>query len=181
MIKLIIQSVKTDHRVDPHLPESLYPVVMTILSRRPAFPRQANGSLVERDGKSSAPPCWRSSSTGSNYFWPRPSACTTAPARPGIGVQRQQPGADQRRLANQCRRTTRRPSSAATTCPPTPSSRRTWSLPPPAAWTRTSAPRPRALQIARVAASRGLSEDKVKAGWSDSPSRRSGGSSARRE
>ena len=52
-----------------------YPVVMTLLAQV-AFPSQANGSLVLRDGKVIGSALLAQQFTGSNYFWPRPSACS---------------------------------------------------------------------------------------------------------
>jgi K+-transporting ATPase ATPase C chain len=58
-----------------------YPVVMTLIAQL-AFPEQANGSLLSRDGKIIGSALLAQQFTGSNYFWPRPSACTygTGPA-----------------------------------------------------------------------------------------------------
>ena len=58
-----------------------YPLLMTGLAQL-AFPRQANGSLVLRDGKIIGSSLLAQQFTGSNYFWPRPSSCTygTGPA-----------------------------------------------------------------------------------------------------
>jgi K+-transporting ATPase ATPase C chain len=60
-----------------------YPVVITLLAQL-AFPTQANGSLVRRDGKIIGSALLAQQFTGSNYFWPRPSACSygTGPATP---------------------------------------------------------------------------------------------------
>jgi K+-transporting ATPase ATPase C chain len=60
-----------------------YPVVMTIFSQL-AFPAQANGSLVVRDGKIIGSALLAQQFTGSNYFWPRPSACTYGTGPTGL-------------------------------------------------------------------------------------------------
>ena len=74
---------------------------MTLIAQL-AFPDQANGSLVKRDGKIIGSALLAQQFTGTNYFWPRPSACTYGTGPAGIGrLQRQQPGADQRAVANQ--------------------------------------------------------------------------------
>jgi K+-transporting ATPase ATPase C chain len=58
-----------------------YPLAMTLLAQL-AFPHQANGSLVTRDGKIIGSALLAQQFTGSNYFWPRPSGCAygTGPA-----------------------------------------------------------------------------------------------------
>jgi K+-transporting ATPase ATPase C chain len=58
-----------------------YPVAITLLAQL-AFPYQANGSLILRDGKILGSGLLAQQFTGSNYFWPRPSSCTygTGPA-----------------------------------------------------------------------------------------------------
>jgi K+-transporting ATPase ATPase C chain len=58
-----------------------YPAVITVIAQL-AFKDQANGSLVMRGGKIIGSALLAQQFTGSNYFWPRPSACTygTGPA-----------------------------------------------------------------------------------------------------
>ncbi len=60
-----------------------YPVVMTLLAQV-AFPSQANGSLVLRDGKVIGSALLAQQFTGSNYFWPRPSSCTYGTGGAGL-------------------------------------------------------------------------------------------------
>lgn len=72
MIKLITQSV-LQKLVWIFVCGVLYPLAMTAIAQL-AFPRQANGSLVERDGKVVGSALLAQPFTGDKYFWPRPSA-----------------------------------------------------------------------------------------------------------
>ena len=60
-----------------------YPVVMTLIAQL-AFPAQANGSLVARDGKIIGSALLAQQFTGTNYIWPRPSACTYGTGPTGL-------------------------------------------------------------------------------------------------
>jgi K+-transporting ATPase ATPase C chain len=60
-----------------------YPVAMTLLAQL-AFPHQANGSLVMRDGKIIGSSLLAQQFTGSNYFWPRPSSCAYGAGPAGL-------------------------------------------------------------------------------------------------
>ncbi|HEY3856359.1 MAG TPA: potassium-transporting ATPase subunit KdpC [Verrucomicrobiae bacterium] len=60
-----------------------YPLVITIIAQV-AFRDQANGSLVYRDGKVIGSAWMAQQFTGSNYFWPRPSACSYGTGPTGI-------------------------------------------------------------------------------------------------
>jgi K+-transporting ATPase ATPase C chain len=60
-----------------------YPVVMTLVAQL-AFPDKANGSLIMRDGKIIGSALLAQQFTGSNYFWPRPSACTYGTGPTGL-------------------------------------------------------------------------------------------------
>jgi K+-transporting ATPase ATPase C chain len=82
MIKLIIQSVRQT-LLWSIVAGVMYPVVMTIFAQA-AFPKQANGSLVERDGKLVGSALLAQQFQGSNYFWPRPSACSYGTGPAGI-------------------------------------------------------------------------------------------------
>jgi K+-transporting ATPase ATPase C chain len=79
-MKLLIQSIR--HTLFWTLLCGLaYPAIMTLVAQL-AFPRSANGSLVKRDGNIIGSALLAQQFTGSNYFWPRPSGCTygTGPA-----------------------------------------------------------------------------------------------------
>jgi K+-transporting ATPase ATPase C chain len=60
----------------------VYPVVITVAAQL-AFPKQAGGSLVERNGKLAGSALLAQQFQGTNYFWPRPSADTYATVASG--------------------------------------------------------------------------------------------------
>ena len=74
MIKLIIQSIRQTI-LWTVVAGVAYPVVITMIAQL-AFKDQANGSLVMRDGKIVGSALLAQQFTGTNYFWPRPSACS---------------------------------------------------------------------------------------------------------
>jgi K+-transporting ATPase ATPase C chain len=84
MIKLIIQAVRQTI-LWSLVAGVMYPVVMTIFAQA-AFPKQANGSLVEQDGKLIGSALLAQQFQGSNYFWPRPSPCTYGTGPTGIAA-----------------------------------------------------------------------------------------------
>jgi K+-transporting ATPase ATPase C chain len=84
MIKLIIQSVRQTI-LWSIVAGVLYPVVMTIVAQV-AFHSQANGSLVEQDGKIIGSALLAQQFQGTNYFWPRPSACSYGTGPSGISA-----------------------------------------------------------------------------------------------
>src|ERR1017187_6399239 len=80
MIKLIIQSVR--QTILWTLVTGVgYSLVITAIAQL-AFKDKANGSLVEKDGKIVGSALLAQQFQGTNNFWPRPSACTygTGPA-----------------------------------------------------------------------------------------------------
>ena len=82
MIKLIIQSVKQT-LLWTLVTGVAYSVVITAIAQL-MFKDQANGSLVVRDGKIVGSALLAQQFTGTNYFWPRPSACTYGTSASGI-------------------------------------------------------------------------------------------------
>jgi K+-transporting ATPase ATPase C chain len=82
MIKLILQSVK-QLILWSVVTGAVYPLVVTVLCQV-MFHDQANGSLVMRDGKLIGSALLAQQFQGSNYFWPRPSACTYGSSPGGI-------------------------------------------------------------------------------------------------
>jgi K+-transporting ATPase ATPase C chain len=75
-MKLTIQSIR-QLIVWTVITGMLYPLVMTVVAQV-CFPRQANGSIVERNGKVVGSELIAQQFQGPTYFWPRPSAGTYA-------------------------------------------------------------------------------------------------------
>jgi K+-transporting ATPase ATPase C chain len=84
MIKLITQSIR-QLILWSVVTGVVYPLVITLIAQG-AFRDQANGSLVERDGKLIGSALLAQQFTGSNYFWPRPSACSYGTGASGISA-----------------------------------------------------------------------------------------------
>jgi len=84
MIKLISQSVRQTI-VWTLVAGVLYTAVMTVVAQV-LFPAQANGSLVEKDGKIVGSALLAQQFTGTNYFWPRPSACSYGTGPSGLAA-----------------------------------------------------------------------------------------------
>jgi K+-transporting ATPase ATPase C chain len=161
MIKLITQSI-LQKLVWILVCGVLYPLAMTAIAQL-AFPHQANGSLVERDGKVVGSALLAQQFTGPKYFWPRPSVASYGTGPSGIagssgsnhGPTSAQLQTDVRNNAKALREAHKLPADA----------------PVPADLVFASgsgldphiSPAAARFQIARVAAARGISEAEVKA------------------
>jgi K+-transporting ATPase ATPase C chain len=161
MIKLITQSI-LQKLVWILVCGVLYPLAMTAIAQL-AFPHQANGSLVERDGKVVGSALLAQQFTGPKYFWPRPSAASYGTGPSGIagssgsnhGPTSAQLQTDVRNNAKALREAHKLPADA----------------PVPADLVFASgsgldphiSPEAARFQIARVAVARGMGEDQIKA------------------
>jgi K+-transporting ATPase ATPase C chain len=161
MFKLIIQSI-LQKVIWIVVCGVLYPLAMTAIAQL-AFHDQANGSLVERDGKIVGSGLMAQQFTGAKYFWPRPSAASYGTGPSGIagssgsnlGPTSAQLQTNVRNNAKALREAHKLPADA----------------PVPADLVYASAsgldphisPDAARFQIVRVAAARGMGEDKVRA------------------
>ena len=138
-----------------------YPLIITIISQV-AFKDQANGSLVYRDGKLIGSAFLAQQFTGSNYFWPRPSACSYGTGASGISASSGSnlgptSGALQTNVMNNAAAFISGNNLPTNTV-----------VPADMVFASASgldphiSPEAARLQIVRVAAARGLSQDKVK-------------------
>jgi potassium-transporting ATPase KdpC subunit len=84
MIKLTIQSI-TQTILWSIVAGIVYPLVMTIFAQV-AFHDRANGSLVEQNGQIIGSALLAQQFQGTNYFWPRPSACSYGTGPSGIAA-----------------------------------------------------------------------------------------------
>jgi potassium-transporting ATPase KdpC subunit len=134
-----------------------YPLVMTGISQL-LFHKQANGSLIERNGQIVGSALIAQQFTGDKYFWPRPSAGSYATVPSGASNYGPTSQALQSNVtANAAAFRTGNKLAA--------------DAPVPADMVFTSAsgldphisPEAARLQVARIAAARGLPEDQVKA------------------
>jgi K+-transporting ATPase ATPase C chain len=139
----------------------IYPVVITVMCQF-MFHDQANGSLVMRDGKLVGSALLAQQFTGSNYFWPRPSACTYGSSPGGIVASSGSnlgptSGALQTNVMNNAAAFISGNNLPTNTVVPVDMVFASASGLDP-----HISPEAARLQIARVAASRGMSPDKVK-------------------
>ena len=160
MIKLIIQSVKQT-LLWTLVTGVAYSVVVTAIAQL-MFKDQANGSLVVRDGKIVGSALLAQQFTGTNYFWPRPSACAYGTSASGIVASSGSnlgptSGALQTNVMNNVAAFISGNNLPTNTV-----------VPADMAFASASgldphiSPEAARLQIARVAASRGIGDDKVK-------------------
>ena len=159
MIKLIIQSVK-QLILWSVVTGAVYPLVITVIAQA-AFHNQANGSLVERNGKIIGSALLAQQFQTTNYFWPRPSACTYGTGPTGISASSGSnlgptSGALQTNVINNAAAFISGNNLPTNTV-----------VPPDMVFASASgldphiSPESARLQIARVAAARGLSQDTV--------------------
>jgi K+-transporting ATPase ATPase C chain len=84
MIKLTIQAIRQTI-VWSIITGMIYPLVFTVFAQL-VFPRQANGSLVMRDGKLVGSEWMAQQFQGAKYFWPRPSAASYGTGATGLNA-----------------------------------------------------------------------------------------------
>src|SRR5260370_40355053 len=84
MLKLTLQSAKQT-LLWAVVTGVIYPLLITVIAQV-AFKNQANGSLVTRDGKLVGSALLAQQFQGTNYFWPRPSACGYGTGPSGIAA-----------------------------------------------------------------------------------------------
>ena len=160
MKKLIIQSVGQTI-LWSIVAGVMYPVVMTIFAQA-AFHSQANGSLVEQNGKIIGSALLAQQFQGTNYFWPRPSACGYGTGPSGISASS---GSNLGPTSGKLLASVTNNIAAFISGNNLPTNS---VVPADMVYASASgldphiSPEAARLQIARVAASRGLSEDKLK-------------------
>jgi len=155
-MKLILQSILLTI-VFTVLTGVLYPLAITGIAQL-AFPGQANGSLIERDGKIVGSALLAQQFTGAKYFWPRPSAGSYATVPSGASNLGPTSAALQSNVVANAKAFREAHKLAA-------------DAPVPADMIFTSAsgldphisPEAARMQAARVAAARGFSGDRVRA------------------
>ena len=161
MIKLIIQSVRQT-LLWTLVTGVGYSLVITAIAQL-AFKDKANGSLVEKDGKIIGSALLAQQFTGTNYFWPRPSACTYGTGPSGLVASS---GSNLGPTSGPLQTNVMNNVAAFISGNNLPTNT---VVPADMAFASASgldphiSPEAARLQIARVATSRGVSEDKVKA------------------
>lgn len=84
MIKLTLQAIRQTI-VFTVIAGVIYPLAFTMFAQL-VFPRQANGSLIERDGKLVGSEWMAQQFQGAKYFWPRPSAASYGTGASGLAA-----------------------------------------------------------------------------------------------
>ncbi len=156
MIKLTLQSLR--HLLLWTVLTGLaYPVIVTVIAQL-ALPKPANGSLVERHGKLVGSALLAQQFQGTNYFWPRPSSATYATVPSGASNLGPTSGQQQTNVINNLA-AFRSGNNLATNA----------DVPADMVYASGSgldpdiSPAAAELQVARVAAARGMAADKVRA------------------
>jgi len=161
MIKLIVQSVKQT-LLWSVVTGVVYTVAITAIAQV-VFKDRANGSLVVRDGKIIGSAFLAQQFQGTNYFWPRPSACTYGTGPAGLVASS---GSNLGPTSAPLQTNVMNNVAAFITGNNLPTNT---VVPADMAFASASgldphiSPEAAQLQVARVAASRGVGEDKVKA------------------
>jgi potassium-transporting ATPase KdpC subunit len=160
MIKLTIQAIRQT-LVWTVITGMIYPLVFTVFAQL-VFPHQASGSLIERDGKLVGSEWMAQQFVGAKYFWPRPSAATYGTGATGLNAGS---GSNLGPTSAQLQTNVRTNAKALRDA-----HKLAADAPVPADLVYASAsgvdphisPEAARFQIARVAAARGMSEDKVR-------------------
>jgi K+-transporting ATPase ATPase C chain len=166
MLKLILQSIRQTI-VWSVLCGVVYTVVITVICQL-CFHSQAEGSLVTRDGKVIGSALLAQQFQGSNYFWPRPSACSYGITANGDGTTsiNASSGSNLGPTSGQLQTNVQNNIAAFRTGNNLATNA---DVPVDMAFASASgldphiSPEAAQLQVARVAAARGMSADKVKA------------------
>jgi len=161
MIKIITQSIRQT-LVWTVICGVIYPFVLTVFAQL-AFPRQANGSLVMREGKLVGSELMAQQFTGAKYFWPRPSAAAYGTGPSGLAASS---GSNFGPTSAQLQTNVRTNAKALRDAHKLPAD-----APVPADLVYASAsgvdphisPAAARFQVGRVAAARGMGEDTVRA------------------
>jgi K+-transporting ATPase ATPase C chain len=162
MTKLLIQSIRQTI-IWSVITGIFYTVLITVIAQV-AFKDKAEGSLVKRDGKIIGSAFMAQQFQGTNYFWPRPSACTYGTSANGAIVASS--GSNLGPTSGALQTNVQNNISAFISGNNLPTNT---AVPADMIFASASgldphiSPEAAQLQIARVAASRGVSVDKVKA------------------
>jgi K+-transporting ATPase ATPase C chain len=160
-MKLIFQSIR-QLLLWTVVTGALYPLVVTLIAQV-AFHNQAEGSLVVRDGKVIGSALLAQQFQGSNYFWPRPSACGYGTGATGIQASS---GSNLGPTSGQLQTNVLNNAAAFISGNNLPTNT---AVPPDMVFASASgldphiSPESARLQAARVAAARGLGKDRVDA------------------